>query len=52
MSGTNAPRFVLWRSNDGTLGSWRLDPRPMGGGAEWLPDDLRIEWNTGDVVLY
>lgn len=50
MQGQESPSFGIWRSPDGL--KWHLDPRPLGYGAEHLPDTMRVEWNTSNVVLW
>ena len=50
LAGTSGSRFAISYSTDGR--NWKLDPRPLGYGAEWLPVGERIEWNTSNVVLW
>lgn len=50
MGGTNWPHFGTSTSNDGR--TWWMDNRPLGYGSDQIPGGRRIEWNSGDVVMW
>lgn len=50
MGGGNWPHFGISTSHDGR--TWFTDNRPLGYGSDQIPGGRRIEWNSGDVVMW